>query len=167
MMTVPGISQHFMLFFFSPMTTENLQHLPNAAPQPVQLRVPPTDPPAQVSLHLPWVWNQLPVGPLPVSRYQELPALHTQGRLPVSTCFIIYLTRKRNLTLECCHGKSPLETVLKRPGPFTIMLGRCLFGPSLSPTVTDLVDHIVPHRILISPNHCYNLKMARWVRVSL
>lgn len=66
------------------MLIENLHHLPNASPKSVQLSVAPANPSAQVSLRLPGVRHQLPLCPLPVTRHQELPALHPQSWLPVS-----------------------------------------------------------------------------------
>ena len=67
---------------------EDLHCLPDAAPQPVQLCLPPADPSAQVSLHLPRVRRHLQVRALPDPRHQELPALHTQSGFPVSMSFI-------------------------------------------------------------------------------
>lgn len=70
----------YNLFF----ALENMHCLPDASTKSVQFPVTPANPPAQVSLRLSRVWRQLPLGPLPVPRHQELPALHPKGWLPVS-----------------------------------------------------------------------------------
>lgn len=66
---------------------EDLHHLPDAASQPVQLRIPPENPSAQISLHLPWVRGHLQVGALPDPRHQELSALHEESWVSVSISF--------------------------------------------------------------------------------
>ncbi len=81
--TVIQCRRRFFHRFFS-VPIENMHHLPNASPKSVQLSVTPEDSPAQVSLHLSWVWRQLPLCPLPGTYHQELPALHPESRLPVS-----------------------------------------------------------------------------------
>lgn len=80
----------YNLFF----ALENMHCLPDASTKSVQFPVTPANPPAQVSLRLSRVWRQLPLGPLPVPRHQELPALHPKGWLPVS-CLA------RTLSLRC------------------------------------------------------------------
>lgn len=63
---------------------EDLHYLPDAASQPVQLCIPPENPSAQISLHLPRVRGHLQVGALPDPRHQELSALHAESWFSVS-----------------------------------------------------------------------------------
>lgn len=67
-----------------------MYQLPNAPAKSVQLPITPANPPAKAPIHLPRVWCQQSLHSVPVSHYQDLPALQPSVWLSVSPSEIEY-----------------------------------------------------------------------------